>query len=355
MSEQFEVRKHMSVFQRMWQWLTGGEGSGVPDTQQHRRSAAPPPHEHAESAAAVEHSLPVLTERLEVIERQLYILQQHIGELQFEAVEQELQALRQEVHVVQVLIGGQQMQSQSEHQQAVGQPGGMSNQELETIIQNALGGVEKQISRAGREQLKANSLAETQIERLTSALELLKAADARREAEMSELRQEVGRARATARLEVVQGILPALDGLDEAVRSGYILLGKASSSPASTTIFDRLRERAGMPPGAYASMRNSMHSWLIGLTFVRQRLLNMLEAEGVTPIAAQGKPFDPQLHVVLNVVPATDDLLPGMVASELRRGYMAGTRVLRHAEVTVAKATTQEIKDENQVSNTTSS
>src|SRR5947199_211805 len=45
----------------------------------------------------------------------------------------------------------------------------------------ALAALEKQISRAGREQLKANSLAEAQLAQLTAALDALRAADARRD------------------------------------------------------------------------------------------------------------------------------------------------------------------------------
>lgn len=217
-------------------------------------------------------------------------------------------------------------------------PASQDANEVETIVQQAIAGLEKQISRAGREQLKANSLAETQLERLTAALELLKADDARRNAEMEALRQQNSAAQAAARLEVVQAMLPALDGLDAALRSGQAILDKPLAATATPTIFERMRDRAGLPPGTSEALRDALHSWLVGLVFVRQRLLDALEAEGVTPIAAQGHPFDPQLHIVLDVVPATDGLRPGVVAAELRRGYLVGTRVLRHAEVTVARA-----------------
>jgi anti-sigma factor RsiW len=83
--------------------------------------------------------------------------------------------------------------------------------------------------------------------------------------------------------------------------------------------------------------RAALDAWLVGLTFVRQRLLDTLAAEGVRPMDAEGQPFDPQRHIALEVVPADNGLLPGAVAAELRRGYMVGERVLRHAEVAVAQ------------------
>ena len=54
------------------------------------------------------------------------------------------------------------------------------------------------------------------------------------------------------------------------------------------------------------------------------------------PIVAVGEPFDPNYHVVIGVVPVTESHPAGIVAEELRRGYLAGERVLRHAEVVVA-------------------
>ncbi|HEX9373206.1 MAG TPA: hypothetical protein VF897_19490, partial [Roseiflexaceae bacterium] len=85
-------------------------------------------------------------------------------------------------------------------------------------LREGLLGLEKQVGRAGREQLKVNSIAEAQSGQLAAALEQMRAADARREAELAALRERSRGAQATARMEVVQNILPALDGLDEALR-----------------------------------------------------------------------------------------------------------------------------------------
>jgi molecular chaperone GrpE len=205
------------------------------------------------------------------------------------------------------------------------------------VVQNALASLEKQIQRAGREQLKANSLAETQLERLTAALDMLRENEARREKEIADVHNQIDEARAAARMEMVHAILPALDGIDEALRSGQHLLTKPAEEQASLTIFERLRVHVPSKPGSDRKLSESLESWLVGLTFVRQRLLDVLEAEGVRPIAAQGQPFDPQVHVVMDVVPTSEENPPGVVVQEMRRGYIAGTRVLRHAEVVVAK------------------
>jgi molecular chaperone GrpE len=228
-------------------------------------------------------------------------------------------------------------------------------------LREALAAIEKQIGRAGREQFKANTLAEAQSTRLDSALDALQTADARREADLTALREQSRSSQAGARLDVVRSLLPTLDGLDEALRSGRRLLATTNDGQQTRDKRQETRDKrqetrddgrsfvdwlfgrdAAAPPAndrprqPDETLRESLDSWLVGLTFVRQRLLDTLAAEGVRPMDAEGQPFDPQRHVALEVVPAADGLSPGTVAAELRRGYMAGERVLRHAEVAVA-------------------
>ena len=71
-----------------------------------------------------------------------------------------------------------------------------------------------------------------------------------------------------------------------------------------------------------------------GMRKIYQQLVKQLEDLGVTPIEAQGKPFDPNLH---NAVMQTesDELESGTVAQELQKGYMFHDTVLRHSMVSV--------------------
>jgi molecular chaperone GrpE len=225
-----------------------------------------------------------------------------------------------------------------------------------TDTTEALATLEKQIGRAGREQFKANTLAEAQATRLDAALDALRAADSRREADLAALREQSRSAQASARLEVVRAVLPTLDGLDEALRSGRRLLATTDHRPPAEShpeqagvnnrpsFVDWLLGRSPVPQRAGdsvrqqdESLREALDAWLVGLTFVRQRLLDTLAAEGVRPMDAEGQPFDPQQHIALEVVPTVNGLPPDTVAAELRRGYMVGERVLRHAEVAVTR------------------
>ncbi len=201
----------------------------------------------------------------------------------------------------------------------------------------ALAALEKSVNRAGREQFKTLALVQTQQEQLSAALDALRVADARREEELAVWPARAQRARDAARLEVALDLFPALDGLDEAINSGQRLLDRPAPPPPPAfleRLFPRRREQ-DVRGSEEAALREAMAAWLTGLTFIKQRLLDVLAAEGVRPIAALGQPFDPHYHVALDVAPAGEGLAPGMVAAESRRGYVAGDRVLRYAEVTV--------------------
>lgn len=204
-------------------------------------------------------------------------------------------------------------------------------------LEQSLAAVEKQITRAGREQLKMNALFESQAEQQRAVLAALQAANERHDSEASLLREQLRNAQQAARLDLVRALLPGLDGLDEALRSGTHLLEHAATPVRPRGLFGWLRRRPSPTAGEQA-LRDAMRAWLEGLHFVRRRLLDVLAAEGVVPMDATGQQFDPHRHIALEIVDANDQA-PGTVVSMLRQGYSAGERVLRHAEVGVAGAT----------------
>jgi molecular chaperone GrpE len=61
-----------------------------------------------------------------------------------------------------------------------------------------------------------------------------------------------------------------------------------------------------------------------------------LNALGVRPIEAKGKPFDPVFHNAVMQSPADDAHPAGTVIEEIKKGYMHNDKVLRHSMVSVA-------------------
>jgi molecular chaperone GrpE len=172
-----------------------------------------------------------------------------------------------------------------------------------------LAALEKQLGKLGREQYKANTLAEAQAERLAATLETLQDMLSRQEAARDEAVRK-------ARLDILEALLPILDGLEAGLKSG----GRHAY---------RLHQQ-GSPEAA------TLTAWLDGQRLLRDRLLALLEAEGIRPIPAAGQPFDPYRHVAVGT--AKDDSLPeGQIVAEEQRGYAASDRVLRYARVVVVR------------------
>lgn len=73
------------------------------------------------------------------------------------------------------------------------------------------------------------------------------------------------------------------------------------------------------------------HQWLEGVRLVRQKFQSVLEAAGVSEIAALGERFDPQIHEAVGYGPGDD----GKVVQLVQAGYAIGDRVIRPAMVLV--------------------
>ena len=76
-----------------------------------------------------------------------------------------------------------------------------------------------------------------------------------------------------------------------------------------------------------------IEGWINGVALIAHKMRQMLESEGVQPIAAQGERFDPARHEAVMV----DDDGGEHVVAELRRGYTLRGTVLRPALVKVGK------------------
>jgi len=76
-------------------------------------------------------------------------------------------------------------------------------------------------------------------------------------------------------------------------------------------------------------------SWIDGIVLLDRKLRALLESEGVTPIEAIGRAFDPREHEAITSVAATGRP-DGEVVAEIQRGYRVRDRVLRPAMVAVA-------------------
>ena len=148
-------------------------------------------------------------------------------------------------------------------------------------------------------------------------------------------------------------LLPVMDGLEEAISSVGSLLPpppppppKPEPEPRSlpdllAALLRRVmgteppKERVVIPP-EMLSLKPA--AWAEGLKITHRRLSSFLQKMDITPIEAVGTRFDPHLHVALGVE-VTEEIEENMVVKEERRGYRHGDRVIRFAEVLVARRT----------------
>lgn len=78
-----------------------------------------------------------------------------------------------------------------------------------------------------------------------------------------------------------------------------------------------------------------------GVELIHQHLRDLLARQGLAPIEAMGKSFDPHQHEA--VLQVEDQQHPQeTVVNEIQRGYMLGEKLLRPARVVVSKAKEEE-------------
>jgi len=91
---------------------------------------------------------------------------------------------------------------------------------------------------------------------------------------------------------------------------------------------------------AFTSIPASMKklSWVDGIKLIERKLWAILEAQGLSPIEALGKPFDPRFHEAVRQGKGKEEI----VIEEVQKGYMLGDRVLRPAMVVVGNGEEEE-------------
>ena len=92
-----------------------------------------------------------------------------------------------------------------------------------------------------------------------------------------------------------------------------------------------------------------------GVKLVYDKLMKILDEQGVKPIDALGKPFDVHFHEAVMQRKA-DDAEPHTVIDEFEKGYLYKDRVIRHTKVAVSEDNQERniqarLSDEEQINN----
>ncbi|MBW2976341.1 nucleotide exchange factor GrpE [Candidatus Woesearchaeota archaeon] len=88
---------------------------------------------------------------------------------------------------------------------------------------------------------------------------------------------------------------------------------------------------------------NGGEKFIKGMEMVYAQLFSALQSEGLKPIEAFGKKFDPYMHEVM--LKQKSDKEDGIILEELQKGYTLNGRVLRHSKVKVSENSEEENKE----------
>lgn len=199
------------------------------------------------------------------------------------------------------------------------------------------------VARLGREQFRATTLLEGCSSSLDQLGETVQERIDQEVREMAETSRALGALEDQIRVRLAMELLPVADALQASIVAAYGFSHIAEDRKprgAWSHRWKRVLRRLG---GGHPEMVKpdpvaAVEGWLEGLVLVERRLLAVLEREGVRPIVAVGEMFDPHYHLAV-AVSDKYGAADGTVVAEEVRGYTLGDRVLRHAEVVVARST----------------
>ena len=119
------------------------------------------------------------------------------------------------------------------------------------------------------------------------------------------MQREMEEDRKYAVMPLLKALLPALDGLDRALKS--------------------------------AQQSKNVDELITGIDMVAKQFETALKAVGVQPVQAEGRPFDPNVHEAIQQLPSPDHP-PMTVLQDVERGYVLHDRVVRPSKVIVSSA-----------------
>jgi molecular chaperone GrpE len=125
---------------------------------------------------------------------------------------------------------------------------------------------------------------------------------------------ETAAAAERGRLDVVGGIIEAIDNLERVMENEGVGLQSALDG--------------GFPDGAAVSLQ--------GVIVAYRDLHSTLRRVNVEAYDPAGEVFDPNLHEALQAIPS-DDVDSGVVVEVMQRGYRSGEQVIRPARVVVSQ------------------
>jgi molecular chaperone GrpE len=128
----------------------------------------------------------------------------------------------------------------------------------------------------------------------------------------------------------------------EAETKEWVQFGKRQALAHILPVIDSLSQALAYAPELISLQdeeAKKYSSWKSGLLGISKQLESALSEAGIEVIEAIGKPFDPHLHEAVKEIESENPpgTVPGTVVEQYQAGYMIDGKVIRPAQVGIAK------------------
>ncbi len=185
-----------------------------------------------------------------------------------------------------------------EQEEKENQAAQMTNEEVEVLENNKVTEENEETESSSIEQDEV-TLLNKQVEELQNRLLRVQADFDNYKRRTKQEKDELGK---YANVKLIEALLPTYDNFDRAIQS--------------------------------ALDTKNLESFVQGVQMIYKQVEDVLSKEGLEPIEAVGKPFNPEFHQAIMQV-ETDEFESGYVVEELQKGYKIKDRVIRPSMVKV--------------------
>lgn len=195
----------------------------------------------------------------------------------------------------------------------------------------------QEIRRLGRELFKTNRAAESNQESFGEALTEIRQLSNIVAQIPAQTADSVAEARFEAKSSLCRDLLRLADSAEAGLTAADELVARLeqqAQQPATGLVF-RFQQVRQLRESLTESV-TAIKQWRDGQRLMVERVQAILTAAGARPMETLGRIFDPSLHRAVSAE-ARRDVSPGTVVVEELKGYTLEGRILRYAEVTVAK------------------
>lgn len=201
----------------------------------------------------------------------------------------------------------------------------------------ALDELSQEVRRMGREMFKTNRAAERNQELFTETLAEIRSLAAIIAQIPEQNATTLNDAKFEAKAFICRELLRMADTMETSLSAADELISQLQAKtggPAQGIAYRFAATRQLRAAGAEAV--SSLRQWREGQSLQAERLRAILQTAGVREIETEGRAFDPAQHRAVSIA-HRNDVAPGTIVGEELKGYTLDGRILRYAEVIVAK------------------